>query len=189
MKDELPQRLADWQRENAAPPAATWLVLDANSNVGQKEPGGKLADGSLRIAAKANNKELTYTLTGKTRQPLSFLRIEGLADESLAKSGRAANGTFALSQLTISAKPLGGKEKPVPAKLRPLSATQNENELEHVLDGDSKTAWHGVIGAMPADAKEQTPAPVAASFAIEGLPEAADGWELSIALQFEKGSA
>jgi hypothetical protein len=145
--EQLPARLAHWEKTRATrPDAFPWVILDVTD---AKSQGGatftKLADGSLR-AGGTNAAFDTYTVVAHTdRTGITSVRLEALADPSLAKGGpgRAANGNFALTDFRLTAAPKDGKGKPALIRLRNPRATFEQNGLpvRAAIDNDPKSAW------------------------------------------------
>jgi hypothetical protein len=116
--EELPAKLAAWEK-NRPERAAGWVVLDA---VEVKSQGGatlaRQADGGL-LATGTNPTHDTYTIVAKVgRDPITGVRIEALADDSLVKKGpgRASNGNFALTDVEVHVAP-----KADPSAAKPLT--------------------------------------------------------------------
>ena len=146
-KNQLTAAFAKWEASlNGKPPATGWS--DADIEDFQSSGGAtlkKLADGSI-LASGTNPSKDTYTVTANTTvQSISAIRIETLADKSLPKGGpgRASNGNFALSNLTVIAEPLSGKGEPVTVKFTRAKATFDRSNLESwkAIDDDPKSAW------------------------------------------------
>jgi hypothetical protein len=151
--EELPARLAAWEKIGAAELSRSpWVVLDLTSF---RSAGGatftKLNDGSL-LATGKNPTFDTYLFTAKTdRQRITAIRLEALADPSLSHGGpgRAGNGNFALSDVTLTMVPLGSAgtplpdARPVPVKWRNARATFEQKGLPvaAAIDNDAKSAW------------------------------------------------
>jgi len=145
-KEELPQRLAEWEASRAPLEPATWLSLDF---VEAKSAGGAtlspLEDGSL-LASGENPKNDTYTFVAHTHlEDITAVRVEALAHKSFKKGGpgRAANGNFALSDFTVTAAPLAEPKKAKPVELAPAGSTFDQKALPATaaVDGDPKSAW------------------------------------------------
>jgi mono/diheme cytochrome c family protein len=108
-EDELPARLANWEKESGAEVAAApWIVLDPQT---MKSEGGaslsKVPDGSI-LAGGTNPQFDTYTFVVPTSLTgITSVRIEALADRSLVKGGpgRAANGNFDLTDFRVTIAP------------------------------------------------------------------------------------
>ena len=76
---------------------------------------------------------------------ITALRLDALLDASLPAKGpgRAADGSFQLSEISVTAAPLDGKGKPAPVKLKASSATfeAKDHPLKGSVDADKKTGW------------------------------------------------
>lgn len=149
-KKELPERFEAWRKTSPLDdiPHPTWLVLD---NVQATSQGGatftRLDDGSL-LAGGANPASDTYTFVAETQlQGIRAIRLEALAHESLVKGGpgRADNGNFALSKITLTAEPLLGQGAAVNVQLTNPRATFEQNQgalsIAAALDDNPKTGW------------------------------------------------
>jgi len=145
VKEEMPARVLKWQQAEANQPAPAWLVLDMAS------PGKtvfKKQDDGSQLATGAAPKTVTYTFTAQTHQKgITAIRLDALADASLPKSGpgRAPDGNFLLTSISLTAAPLkdGAKAKPSPVKLRAAQATyeQKDRPLAAAVAGDKKSGW------------------------------------------------
>ena len=105
----------------------------------------RLDDHSLIVdfSVPAND---TYTVTLDTSlESITAVRIEALTHTSLPKNGpgRADNGNFILSEVTISAAPAGGNAKPTPIKITSAVAdhSQEGHSVSNTIDGNPKTGW------------------------------------------------
>ena len=144
------------------------MILDVDEAKG-KSALKKLPNGSVRHVGKIEAID-TITLVAQTYQKnIKALRIEALADADLPKSGPglAANGGFAMTELTVQAAPLANKAKVTPVKLRPAS-------------GD-KTTW-----SVPASEAGKN---VATQFDVVGDLGDAAGPQLTITMKFDAAGA
>ncbi len=148
--DELPARLAEWERtERAKPSQEPWLVLEPRSIVSREGATFKhLDDGSL-LATGNNARFDSYIFVAETHLTgIRSLRIEALADPSMVKGGpgRASNGNFDLTDLHVTAMPVGangGSVKATPVRLINPRATFEQPGLpvRATIDGDPKSGW------------------------------------------------
>jgi hypothetical protein len=104
----------------------------------------KQDDGSLYVEGPLDKD--TYTLTFDTKQEgLTGLRIEALKDERLKGNGpgRAENGNFVLSELSLKAAPANDPTKQQAAKLRGgiASFSQQNYPVQNAVDGNDHTGW------------------------------------------------
>jgi hypothetical protein len=146
---ELAAAEAAWAAELR--PHADWAVLDPLSF--RAEAGTtlrKLPDGSLR-AEGPNPAGETYIITARTDlQGITAFRLEALPDPALpgGGSGRAADGSFVLSRVTVTAKPAGPAAGPItgryvrvelpgPNKMLSLAEVQVFSKGENVARGGS----------------------------------------------------
>ncbi|MEX2186632.1 MAG: PSD1 and planctomycete cytochrome C domain-containing protein [Pirellulales bacterium] len=144
--EELPARLAAWEKDLPGQTAIGWVVLDP---VESKSQGGatltRQAGGAL-LATGTNPAHDTYTIVAAAgRGPITGVRIEALADDSLVKKGpgRASNGNFALTDVKVLLAP---KNDPPAAKQLVLSNARATFEQKGLpvaatIDGDAKSAW------------------------------------------------
>jgi mono/diheme cytochrome c family protein len=161
---------------------APWILLAASS-IGSKQ-GATFelqADGSYRVAG-ANADFDTYTFETETSlQNVNALRLEALADDSMPKRGpgRAENGNFGLSRITVSLQPLDGSGEPNEVKLRDPHATFQQNDanlaIAGSLDKKPKTGW----AVDPKFGEDH-----AASFGLEQPIGFSNGMRLKIRLEF-----
>lgn len=187
-KEELPGRFDKWLAAEKGKPSTPWLTLESTSATG-RVPLKKLADGSLLAGGKAESTD-TYTITARTSQKsITAIRIEALSDPSLPKAGpgRAPDGNFCLTEITLSAVPAnatatkGARTTPV-IKLRADKATfeQAGNALAGAVDTNNKTGW-SVGGATGKDH--------AAVFVAEKPFGFEGGTVLTLTLKFERDFA
>ena len=184
-KDDLPGRLA--QLVPAGPPAATWLVLDTVSAAGKAATFTKLDDGSLLARAGKSPGAETYTLVAHTHQKgITGLRLEALADPSLPKNGpgQSAEGSFLLTDCTLSIQPLTnpGKTAPTMVKLRAAKASHEAmgHPLAAAVDADKKTGWS--IAGQPGKAH-------AGIFEMAPMAGFEGGTILTLTLSFGEGQS
>jgi hypothetical protein len=146
-REQLPAKLAAWEGSASADELRRpeWTVLELEN--AKSYAGATLTkqdDGSL-LAGGTNPDQDTFTFSAKTKvQNIRSVRIEALADPSLAKSGpgRAKNGNFALSDFKVRAKPAGA-ENAVGIKLRSPRGTfeQTKLPLSAAIDENESSAW------------------------------------------------
>jgi hypothetical protein len=184
--EQLPSRLQAWEKAQGAQQiAGFWQTLDLATHTSR---GGatltKLPDGSV-LATGKNEAFDSYTFTARTNlTKITGIRLEALADPSLVKGGpgRASNGNFALSNFTVTAKPLGDKQaKAVTLKLKNPRATFEQKGLPiaAAIDDSPKTAW----AVDPEFGKDH-----AAVFKVEGDVGFAGGTLLSFKLDFSNNA-
>jgi cytochrome c553 len=143
---ELPARLADWEKTQAgksAPPG--WIVPTI---VSMKSASGstltKKDDGSVLVGGPNPPREtLAFTLETDVKG-LTGLRIEALKDASLVKNGpgRASNGNFCLTDLTVTVAPKGGKGERVKLKNPRSTFDQKGLGIAGAIDNDpNSSGW------------------------------------------------
>ncbi|REJ89614.1 MAG: DUF1549 domain-containing protein [Planctomycetota bacterium] len=123
-----------------------WVILDLTSI---KSHGGatleKQPDGSVLASGESPLHE-TYSFSAVVDLPsIAAVRLEAMADNSLTRSGpgRASNGNFALSDFTITAKPVGTEESPAELDLSTAITTFEQVGLpvKAAIDDDPLSAW------------------------------------------------
>ncbi|HEV7403970.1 MAG TPA: PSD1 and planctomycete cytochrome C domain-containing protein [Chthoniobacteraceae bacterium] len=193
---ELPSRLAKWQPPVAVP-AARWQSLEVFEARADKVWLDTEADGAVTFAGRfkaiqsrpgraqgmddPNN--VAYTLVAHTFQKnLTALRLDAIADKKFPKSGPglAGDGSFNLTELSVTASPLDEKstEAPVTLKLTAAQARFAEKTMaiQNTVDGTRATGWR---------AKDNPGVDNAAAFVIEGgFPGFAGGTVLTFKLDF-----
>ncbi len=146
---ELPRRFETWaKKKNGTAELPPWVVLAVTK---AESKGGatfdRLDDGSLLLTGE-NPKKDRWTLTARTHlRKIRAVRLEALAHESLEKGGpgRAPNGNFALTNLRVTAKPLGSDAEPKEVALAGARATFEQNSknlsVAAAIDDDKQTGW------------------------------------------------
>src|SRR6185503_13852727 len=108
-KHELLQKFNAWLEAGAQLPATAASLLDVTGIVSKAGTTfRKLEDDSWLATGKNGGSDL-YTISATTSlRRITGLKLETLTDSSMKKKGpgRADNGNFALSKLTILAQPL-----------------------------------------------------------------------------------
>jgi hypothetical protein len=137
---ELPGRFTEWERAQAGKPVPpTWVVpAIAAMKAANGSTLTKKDDGSVLVGGPNPPRELlSFTLQTELKA-ITGIRIEALTDPSLVKGGpgRATNGNFCLTDLTVAVSPKGGKGRVV--KLKEPRSTFDQKGL-------------GVAGAIDAD--------------------------------------
>lgn len=144
--EQLPRRFAAWEADlrHPAPSECLWQVPAIRS---MKSGGGAtltaLPDGSVRVTGTNPNQE-TLVFEVISRLPeIRSLRIEALADQGLVKGGpgRASNGNFALSDLSLAVLSSDGKATKVKL-VRPRATFEQKGlPVAAAIDGDPTSAW------------------------------------------------
>ena len=182
----LRERLVAWVKNPPAESAGKfkWLVLDDLKIKSLNGAGFKsLGDGSFLLTG-SNPKDDRWVFTTESKsKPLTGIRIEALAHESMKHNGpgRANNGNFALSDIRVFVEPLEGGSKRVAVKLTNPQATFEQNKkglsVASSIDADKmKTGWavdQGGIG------KDQT-----AVFEFSEPIDCTDAIKLTVELDF-----
>ncbi|HUG92287.1 MAG TPA: DUF1553 domain-containing protein, partial [Planctomycetaceae bacterium] len=160
-RDQLPRRFVKWldeaeQLEGAWRKTIDWVVLQPEKI---ESAGGAtfkpLDDGSFLV--EGNNPDHdTFTITGRfSHRIVRALRVEALSDPSLPQGGpgRAANGNFGLSEVSVSVLPPAptpctpenrdAPPRPVPLVNPRATFEQNDGNLAvaAAIDGNPQTGW------------------------------------------------
>lgn len=147
-RERLPEQLARWEadRTRSALSQFSWYVPHLRS---MKSAGGatlqEQSDGSIRVTGKNPDQE-TLTIEVETHLPeIRGIRIEALRDSQSVRGGpgRASNGNFALSDVTVHVVPrtAGAKEQKVSLVRPRASFEQNGFPAAATIDADPKSAW------------------------------------------------
>ena len=146
--EELTPKLADWEARNPYPLLGQWQVLDPLSFTATDSKETELVkqeDGSL-LARGDNPAHNNYKVEVRSSLAgITAFRIEALKDPTLPNSGpgRAAQGEFGLTEVTIEVPPgEAGKE---PRKLEIDSAVALQEldgfEVSRAVDREEVTGW------------------------------------------------
>jgi mono/diheme cytochrome c family protein len=146
-KEELPARLAAWERseEANALKQSSWVVLDVTGL--RAESGAALTrkdEGSVLVGGtNPDNDRFTFGATTEVKN-ITKLRIEALADPSLPKNGpgRSPSGSFLVTDLILRAK-AAGSDKVIDLKPKAIGATfeQAGNTAAAIVDDKEATGW------------------------------------------------
>jgi hypothetical protein len=150
-KTQLVARLKTWATENAGDPKekmSLWNVMNLGSFVSAAGATmARQADRSILVTG-TNSANDTYTVESKTNlKQLRAFRIEALADKSMIRNGpgRASNGNFGLSNVTLAWRPAGSKNAYVPTTLSAPRATFEQNKanlsIASTIDKDGRSGW------------------------------------------------
>jgi hypothetical protein len=146
-RDELPARLAAWESHRSGPNTPPrWVVLEPSKLESQAGASfTRLPDGSFFVEGPNADADV-YTLTAACDlADITALRIEALADDRLPHHGpgRAANGNFALTQITLQAGPRFGIGMTVSPRLINAKATfeQTGFPASAAIDDDPRSGW------------------------------------------------
>ena len=149
--EELPSRWSQFLESlppEAAVSDAPWVRLRASKLLSEQGATFVRQEDGSYLATGENAGSDVYTFETQTSlSNLNLLRIEALADQSMKKAGpgRAGNGNFALSRITVTAQPGNGEQEPVTVQLTEpqVSFEQNTDNLSinASLDNNPKTGW------------------------------------------------
>ncbi len=154
VKQQLPAKQAQWEKQLAGKIVRPWRVLTPEK-VASKN-GAKLTiqkDGSV-LASGANPATDTVTVLVETDlEAITGLRLEALADDSLPAKGpgRVKHGNFVLSEIHLSAAPRNAPRNGeaasanIPLQNATADFSQGKDMKEWpvaaAIDGDVKTGW------------------------------------------------
>jgi hypothetical protein len=147
---ELPPRFAKWQQ--AALPKLEleprWQILDALSATSEDTWLNTGDDGVVQFVGPRRKDGDKYVISAQTfQQKLTALRLDALTHKSLPKKGPglSGDGSFALGDFKVTAKPLDpqAKEAAVVLKLKPIAAAFEEanQPLKNAVDDNPGTFW------------------------------------------------
>ena len=183
---ELRPKLDAWIAKAELPKGAVQVALLDSITARGGAKFTDLKDGSW-LASGANPAADTYTLTTTTSaRQITGIKLEALTHESFPAKGpgRASNGNFALSRITVSATPLaGGAAREV--KLSAAEATHQQNtgslSVASSLDDQPNTGWAVDAGGI---GKDQ-----AAAFTFAEPLDLEGGAKLTVTLEFAVNTA
>ncbi len=143
---ELGLHFTEWEKTQfgqASP--ATWIVPSITS---MRSAGGakltKQNDDSVLVSGTNPPRELLSFRLETDLTRIGALRIEALTDPSLVKNGpgRAANGNFCLTDITVGVATKGGKGEIVKLKKPRSTFDQKGLGVAGAIDGDpTNTGW------------------------------------------------
>jgi hypothetical protein len=147
----------------------------------------KMLDDSSALFAAPGPEKDTYTFSVETdSESVNQLRVETFADAALPKNGpgRATNGNFVLSEITITAAPRNtpGEMRPVKIARAQADASQKGWEIEKAIDGKLETGW----GVDLQDGKSNVSR--AATFTFEKPVAFRGGARLTVKLEQQYGN-
>jgi mono/diheme cytochrome c family protein len=145
-RDRLPARLAEWEKHRSCSvEQPVWLVLEPTS---MKSKSGatfaKQPDGSALAGGKNADFDTYHFVAETDRTGITAVRLEALADSSLAKGGpgRAANGNFDLTDFRLAIAPKsGGSPSPVAFRNPRSSFDQPGLPITAAIDANPKSGW------------------------------------------------
>lgn len=139
----LPARQAEWEKTAAA--EVTWTPLEVSDFQSQAGATLKKLDDKSALVEGALAKD-TYTITLKTDvKGITGVRLEALPDAALPAGGpgRAQNGNFVISELTLSAAPQSAPDQSARVELQNAAAdfSQQNWDVRGAIDGNPGTGW------------------------------------------------
>ncbi len=154
-QDELPDRFERFlesvrtrSQQEASGANAPWITLAASSV--RSDNGASFvakADGSYLVTGKNADFDVYTFQTETNLQDITSLRLEALADDSMTKRGpgRAGNGNFGLSRISLSVQPIDGTGEATEVKLLDPRVTFQQNDgnlsIASSLDQSPKSGW------------------------------------------------
>jgi WD40 repeat protein len=143
----LPEKIAAWEAAVSTGETA-WTVLDPRqmkSNTGAKF---EKEEGSIIFVTGPNNKKGNYTIVAETSVAgVTGLKLDLYADPRLPSNGpgRAPNGNFVLTELTVEAWPKGKPDEKQTLVLQNAKAdfSQANFDVAGVIDGNKTASNNG----------------------------------------------
>jgi hypothetical protein len=141
--NQLPAKQAAWEKGLGV--ETVWQPLEVTEM--KSDVGATFArqdDGSIFVSG-ANGKDV-YTITGKSELAnITGVRLEALPDDRLEAKGpgRARNGNFVISEITLAAAKADGSGEPRKIMLQNASAdfSQQSWDVRGAIDGNPGTGW------------------------------------------------
>ncbi|MCX7403520.1 MAG: PSD1 and planctomycete cytochrome C domain-containing protein [Planctomycetia bacterium] len=126
--------------------AKTWTVLELSEIKSKAGASFKKLDDGSYLAEGNNGDQDIYTIESRpSSRKITGIRLEALADASLPKSGpgRAANGNFGLSKISLSAATPGAEPVALKIAKADVDFEQNKSNLSIAasLDDNPTTGW------------------------------------------------
>lgn len=147
-RDSLASRLSAWENARASARSAKpkWVVLEPIKSESKAGAAFQtLEDGSIRASGKNADFD-TYTIAVACElSTVTAVKVEALSDPGLVRKGpgRADNGNFDLTDLSLSVGPrygIGATWKP--SLINPKATFEQSGlPIAAVLDSDIKTGW------------------------------------------------
>ncbi|QDU30358.1 Planctomycete cytochrome C [Anatilimnocola aggregata] len=179
LEKKLPQLQLEWEQSLASTSdsrESLWNSLVPRTLKATSEVELRLLDSGAVLAEGKNADRSNYTLefTSGESQVITALKLEALPHESFVNQGpgRADNGNFVLSEISLSAG-----EKPIKIAAATAEFSQEGWSAAGAIDGKPNSGW----AVMPAFGKPHTLTLTLA----EPLKLAADqAWQLKLSFQF-----
>ena len=180
-KNEFPLRFDDWF-EQTTPPSERWQRLNIASIDIASDATHDVQESGAVLIGGASPETDDYVLTIDTSlRTITALQLETMPHDSLPKggAGRADNGNFVVSDLSVIAKPLRSGQEDAAVEIADAHADsiQEKYPAEHAIDGDAKTGWSSSVA--------QASHRLVINFA-EPLVHA-NGWRLTVRIKQEHG--
>ena len=141
LRSDLPQWMRSVERS-----VKTWTVLELSEIKSKAGASFKKLDDGSYLAEGNNGDQDTYAIESRpSSQKITGIRLEALADASLPKAGpgRAANGNFGLSKISLAAAPPGAEPVALKIAKADVDFEQNKSNLSIAasLDDSPTTGW------------------------------------------------
>jgi mono/diheme cytochrome c family protein len=152
-KEELPARLTDWEKTDAAAASrqSPWTVLDV-ANL-KSNGGATLArqdDGSILVSG-TNPDTDWFTFSAKTDlKNLRAIRIEALTDPSLPKGGpgRSSNGNFILTDFKVRVRAPKAEGATLIKLQNPRATLEQKDQLASAAIDENETSGWAIGGEI-----------------------------------------
>ena len=182
MSDSWTRFATATENRSASSQTPPWIQLAASNLRSDKGASFALQQDGSYLVTGTNADFDVYTFQTETNLPgITSLRLEALADDSMNKRGpgRAGNGNFGLSRISLTAAPLAGGKSAAEVKLLEPQVTFQQNDgnlsIAGSLDDNPKSGW----AVDPKFGQDH-----AATFALEQPAGFAAGTRLTIRLEF-----
>lgn len=183
---QLSVRMQEWLKTQDAVGLEAlnpWRVLSLDHIISKAGATmNKQADLSILVSGKNAGSD-TYTVQARTGiRAVRALRIEALSHSSMVRKGpgRAGNGNFGLSNITLAWRPVGSNDAFKPLKLVNPRATfeQNKNNLSvaATIDNNATSGW----AIDPQFGKDH-----AAVYGIAQAPQSDTPVEIQVVMNFQ----
>jgi mono/diheme cytochrome c family protein len=138
--------LADQFGAGAAPTDLTWTVLEPTEATATGGTKLEIMGDNTVLARGAAPERENYTITATTDlTDIVALKLEALPHPSLPKGGpgRAANGNFVLSEISLGAAAKNKKDEAVAVRIATAEAdfSQQSFDIAGAIDGNPQTGW------------------------------------------------
>ncbi|MFN5328922.1 MAG: PSD1 and planctomycete cytochrome C domain-containing protein [Planctomycetota bacterium] len=173
-----------WKEYIKKIPVSTWVLPEQMHAASQNGSTVNItAMSEIRVAGTNPSRESLTINTTTSLKHLAAIRIEALTSPELVRQGpgRASNGNFALSNLTLNVRPAGAKTPRKKIALTRPKATFEQKGLPvaAAIDNDPMSAW----AIDPKFGEDH-----AAIFALEKPIDSANGWDCQWLIEFNNNT-